>query len=158
MDIHTEIQNAVRSKWLAWLLLGLGALLVLLLVFDAGLAVGTRRAMELRGGPRVDGHSAPMFGIGGFGVTMPHGFIPDGHGAVGTIQSINLPTITIKTRDGDTEEVVLSDSTTIESATTSMNATNLAVGQQIVAVGNPNAATSSQRMTAELIRVLPPLR
>jgi hypothetical protein len=97
-----------------------------------------------------------MFGIGGFGVAMPHGFIPDGHGAVGTIQSISLPTLTIKTRDGSTEEVDLTASTTVESATSSMQAVGLSVGEQIVAVGNPSAATSSQRMTAELIRVLPP--
>ncbi len=155
MDTEKDVHSARRSKWLTWLLLCLGAALVLLLVFDAGLAIGTRRALELRGGP-ARGHDAPMLGLGGFGVAMPHGFIPGGHGAVGTIQSISPSILTIKTRSGDSEEIVMNASTTIESATTSLPQSGLHVGDQIVAIGNPSAATSSTRMTAELIRVLPP--
>ena len=154
MDTPQEVRSAIRSRRLAWILMGLGGLLVLFLVFDAGFALGTRRGLEMRGDHQI-GRQGPMFGFGGFGVAIPHSFIPDGHGAVGTIEQVSLPTLSIKTRDGDSEQVTLSPQTTIESPTTTLSQQDLHVGEEIVAVGDPNTATSTQ-LEAELIRILPP--
>lgn len=158
MNLIQKIQNVGLSRWLAWMLIGLGVLLVVLLIFDAGVAVGMRRSIRMRGLSEMSRGQPPQFGFGSFGVSMPHGFIPDGHGAVGAIISISLPTLVIQTRDGTSEEVLLTASTTIR-GTTTLTQTDLHVGDKIVALGNPNAATSSQRLEAELIRVLsqPPM-
>jgi hypothetical protein len=147
------------SRRLSWGVLALGAVLVLFLVFDAGFVLGSRRALEMHG-PRMIGMRGtmpgPNFGFGGWGVAMPHGFIPEGHGAVGTIESISLPTITISTRDGDdTETVLLTPQTKVQGATTSISQDQLQIGQEVVALGEPGTTTANQ-LTAVLIRILPP--
>ncbi len=139
--------------------MALGAGLVLFLVFDAGFVLGSRRAMEMHG-PRMitmrGTAQGPNFGFGGWGVAMPHGFLPEGHGAVGTIESISLPTITISTRDGDdAETVLLTPQTKIQGATSSISQDQLQVGQEVVALGEPGTTTANQ-LTAVIIRILPP--
>lgn len=150
MDTHSE-RTQLWSRRFSWVLVAVGGILVLLLIFDAGFVLGSRRSLEMRG-PRGE----PNFGLAGWGVAIPHGFAPQGHGAVGTIQSISLPNIVITTRDGDdTQTVVITPQTKIESATTSISDQQLHVGQQIVALGEPGTTTQTQ-LRAVLIRILPP--
>jgi hypothetical protein len=84
---------------------------------------------------------------------LPHSFLPDGHGVVGSIQSISLPTLTVAERDGEQESITLNASTTVERGSQAVAPSSLAVGQQILIVGMPGSTEGS--MQAQLIKVFP---
>ncbi len=149
-----DTREKVRFGWLRWALLALGALLIFFLIFDAGVAVGMRYSMGMRGPGGHVGMPAQQFGFGGFGIAVPHGYIPEGHGAVGTIQTIDATTITLQTREGGTQVVAINANTHIQSATTTGTLKDLRPGQTIVVLGDPHEATSSQQLTAAFIRIL----
>ncbi len=148
--MENEERSKKISRRLSWALMALGGVLVLLLIFDAGFVLGSRHTLETRGARMsiMQNGPGPNFGIGAWGVSMPHGFAPDGHGAVGTIENISLPKVTITTRDGDDTKIILiTPQTKIEG--------QLEVGQQIIAIGEPGTTTEGQ-LTAVLVRILPP--
>ncbi|MBI5301317.1 MAG: hypothetical protein HY868_04200 [Chloroflexi bacterium] len=101
-------------------LLIFGAVIILALVFGAGFVAGR---MSVRFTTRAD---APRV-------------IPGGHGALGAIQSIEGPVITLATRDGIVQ-VVVDQKTLIERATRGKTITlaELRVGDRIAVIGSPN--------------------
>lgn len=123
----------------------LGEVLVGLLIFHAGVAYGERNAFDRMNGTQ---ESPPPFGFG----FLPHGFIPEGHGAVGTITAVTLPTFTLEERDGDEEVVRVSSSTNIRADVGTD--TTLQIGDAVVVIGEPNS--DSEQMNAQLIHIVPP--
>lgn len=121
----------------------LGEMLVGLLIFHAGYSYGERSAYGRMHGA---GYATSPLGFG----FLPHGFMPEGHGAVGTISSISLPTFTLQERDGDEEVVRVSSSTSIR-ADSGANA--LQVGEAVVVIGEPN--DGDEQMNAIIIHILP---
>jgi hypothetical protein len=97
-----------------------------------------------------------MVGFGNYGFNVPHGFAPGEHGAVGTIRSISLPTFTMQDRDGDTQTVTLTSSTVIKNATSTLTQNDLHAGEQVIVLGNPHTASSSDTIQAVLIHIVPP--
>lgn len=138
-----------------WAIIGFGALLVALLIFDAGFALGARHAFERHGHEAHGG--GPVFQLGGYGFSLPRGFTPGEHGAVGTIQSISLPTFTLSERDGDMQTVTITPTTVIKGATSTLMQSDLHAGQQVIVLGNPRTASSSESIQAVFIRIFPPL-
>lgn len=125
-----------RTKWIFVVLI---ALLLGLLIFDAGLTVGERRARP------------PQPPFNAYGVPLPHMY-GAGHGADGIITSVNLPqSFTLTTRDGDTDTVLIGTSTELEPAGTPTS-TLLVAGSHIIVIGEPEVNESIQAL---LIRVLP---
>ena len=130
----------------------IGAVILSFLIFHAGVVFGTHR--NPFGGPsdRPDMSRGfhPSFFPGDF--EMPHGFIPNSHGAVGAITEITLPTFRMETREGTSQTISISTSTIIRNIDNSADTSALSVGNQVIVLGDTN---SEGRIDAKLIRILP---
>jgi len=119
----------------------IGALLLAALIFHAGVVYGSHRNPFGR-------HDAgrgfrPPFFPGN--LELPHGFIWNDHGAVGTITAITLPTFLMQTREGTIQSILIGTSTVIRSNTL------LSMGDEVIVLGEPD---NQGRIDATLIRVL----
>ena len=122
-----------------------GEILVCLLVFQAGVAFGERRVFH---GMHDPSHGLiPEFGF------LSHSFIPQGHGVVGTITNVSLPTFTVATREGEVETVTVSTSTVIRGFP-GITEHDLRAGQDVTILGNPE--NSSEEFTARFINIMMP--
>ena len=144
----SELKDFISSGWGRRVLSGLGVLLIALLIFHAGVSIGSRRHFQGRGGPGFGFRAAPGF----FEVRMPRGFIQNGHGTVGTVESVSTSSIMVDTRDGSSQTVLLTDATVIRSGGGDASSTAVSVGQQVIVLGTPNDDGS---ISANLIRSLP---
>ena len=147
-----EIKNTLRSKGFSKILLIVGGLIVVLIIFQAGVVVGFHKAaFSNRWGDSYGeifvGRRGGMMGTMGYGV----GYYTS-HGATGKIVKIELPNIIILGPDNIEKVVVTSDTTQIVSFQSKIKSTDLKVGDFVVAIGYPN--TNSQ-IQANLIRVMP---
>lgn len=129
-----------NTRYVIW---GLVALVLALLIFHAGVAVGSRRDEGLR----PSGPQGAFSGI--WGMPLPHGYIAGGHGAVGEIESFTAPTLVIETRDDSTESVTVASTTTLNPEGSA--ATELVPGAHVIILGTPQNGI----LTATLIRILP---
>ena len=125
-------------------------LLYTMLVFHAGAMFGAR-AILVEGPRRFHGIPPPPLP---FGVSMPHGFMPQGHGLVGVVQSVTPPYFTITTREGDETRVVLATSSTIRSGNSTLRASELRVGDAVILVGEPEHIEGEGYLEAHLVRVI----
>lgn len=144
----SDFKNFMSSERGRKTLYALGALFLAILIFHAGVAVGSHR--------HVRGKSEMEHGWGfrgpGFDVKFPRGFIAGSHGAVGIIVSVGSSSITLRTRDGETQTVLLTNTTVTRSESGDASSTTLSVGQHIIILGSPSDAGA---LTADLIRILP---
>lgn len=125
-----------NTRWIWW---GLGALVLALLIFHAGYALGTRRGLP--SGPDR------AVRVGGFGISKfmpPQTFIVGGHGAAGTIATVTLPTIILKQNDGDDETVLVTASSTIRPPEP------LSAGQYVIILGTPEGSSTLQAKLIEI--------
>lgn len=143
-------ENIILSKNVRLAAGVIGALILTLLIFHAGVVFGSHR--NSFGGPSVRSDMGrgfrPPFLPGSF--ELPHGFIQDGHGAVGAITAITLPTLTMETREGTSKTILVGTSTMIRSMRGTDNGA-LLVGNKIIVLGKPD---SQGRIDAKLIRIL----
>jgi|SRR3989344_7553929 len=141
-----QFKKLVPSEKVRQVLYGLGILFVAMLIFHAGVVTGSHR--------HFPGKAGPGFGLRGpgFNVQLPRGFIPNGHGSVGTIQNVSTSSITLQTRDGATQTVLLTDKTSIRTQSGAASSTALSVGQQVIILGTPN---DDGTISADLIRATP---
>lgn len=127
------------SHWQRYALIALIGLSVLGTVFGAGFFVGRWRG-RTSGAPAS---AAPTQVLA-----------PGGHGALGNITQIEATTLTIQTREGTTQTIVVDAKTRIERGTfkpTKLTLHELKVGDRIIVVGRPNA---QGYIKANVIRVL----
>jgi len=127
----------MQTKWPRIVLIVLGAVLALCLLLGAGIFVvrlshRPGRPMELLW---------QMFGLN------------NGHGAVGSIQSIDSQTqaVTLHLRDGTTQLVLVNKDTRIEKGRTRITLSDLKAGDRVTVIGTPD---NQGRITARWIRVL----
>ncbi len=140
-----------ESHTLRGILLGAGSLLVLLLVFQAGLFVGYHKAEAAY---RWGESYYQTFG-------RPHGpmqalerdDLPMAHGMIGTVVKIALPTITLESSDHVERDVVIASSTIIRQFRDTIGAGAIHVGDQIVVFGSPDHAG---HIEAALVRLMAP--
>ena len=137
-----------KTKWFIWGALGV---VVVVLVYHAGFVAGQHQHMR----PRVPfGGAMPTTG-GMLGGIMPQeGFVEDGHGAVGEIATVTLPTFTLTTREGLTEKVYAGTSTIVTgAANTGVN--SLTHGQLVIIIGDPQDQDDQGYLDARIIHILP---
>ena len=135
-----------NTRWIIW---GVLVLIFEALVFHAGVVAGSRNPLHNRpmpGGPGFEAH-IPFGGA----VMLPEGFMPSGHGALGTISSIALPILTLTSRDGTTLNVEISSTTQVTGLT---GGADLVVGDTIIVLGDPKDTDERGEVDARLIRVL----
>ncbi len=121
--------------------ISIGAILLAALIFHAGVVYGSHRSRF--GRDDVTRGFRPPFFPGNF--ELPHGFLQNNHGAIGTITTISLPTFTMQTREGTSQTILMGSTTALRSNKT------LAPGDEVIVLGEPD---SQGRIDAMLIRVL----
>lgn len=146
MNWHPRLRDISHSHGTTIALVVGGELIVGLLIFHAGTAFGERHALSRM---HMGRQLAPVLGMG----FLPHGFMPDEHGAVGTIMNITLPLLTLKTRDGREESVRIASSTQVRSTSADPSVDQLKVGQSVIVLGDPDD-TAPGDIDARLIRIL----
>lgn len=152
MNINIDFNKIFQSKALKITLLAIIVFIILLLVFQAGVFVGLRKAgfsykwgenyHRNFGGPR-----------GGFmGIPMMDKEYLNPHGTFGKIIKIELPTIIIQSQNEAEKTIFIKDDTAIRRLNETIKSADLKVGDQVVVIGEPN---EQGQIEAKLIRVTP---
>jgi len=151
-----ELKNFLQSNRTKHILYGIGTAVVALLIFQAGVIVGFKKASFSNRlgdnfyrtfGERRDPRGLPP----SFG--MMQGVDPsNAHGTIGKIAGIALPQLIVADRDGTEKTIVVSDKTDIRRFRDSIKPTELKVGDIVTIIGAP---TENGQIKAELIRVMP---
>jgi len=147
------LEDYFFTKNIKWVLWGTFAVVLALLIFHAGVVVGSH---EPRG--RMNGAPNGQFmnGQGPLGSIMPtQGYVEDAHGAVGTIATVTLPTFTMQSRDGMTEKIYAGTSTVVTGGTMP-NTGALKGGLLFIVIGDPGD-TDDGYLEARIIHILPSL-
>lgn len=129
-----------KSQWRRYALIVFIGACVLGTVFGAGFFVG-----------RWSGRASLPSALPASRTILPS----SGHGAIGKIVQIEGTTLTLQTREGATQTILIETKTRIERGAlkpTKLTARDLKVGDHIIVVGAPNA---QRQIRANLIRVLP---
>lgn len=132
-----RFESLFASKWLRYGLVAISGLIVLILVFGAGFAAGR--------------WSASPFGQ--FVRTSRDVTSRSGHGAIGMVQTIDGQKITIQSRDGKLETILVSDDTKFDKNFQKISFSDLKVNDQIVVIGSPN---EDGEINARLIGLVDP--
>ena len=147
--IYEDIKKVFESKILVGFLYGIGAIVLVALIFSAGVAVGFHKASFGRAwGENYERNfgmrpGRMMFGDDNF---------PNPHGSIGKIIKIELPTITTEDNDGTEKAVLIGSDTKIEKAREPLQPADLKTGDFVVVIGNPN---DQGQIEAKLIRIMP---
>jgi hypothetical protein len=129
----------------------LGGLIVLLVVFQAGVFVGFHKASI---GFGFDEHAfrayREHFHRGPMG--MPLDDFPEAHGALGRVILVSLPTLIVEEK-GNTKIVRIGERTVVRRGHDKVSPTNIAPEDFVVVIGSPN---DMSEIDAKFIRILPP--
>lgn len=137
------------SNGYARLIKALGILLCILIIFATGMFAGYKKAdFDARWNRNYMNAGGPH------SIFAP--FFPDNddipHGASGEIVSVKLPSILLRSRDNNERVAIINDTTSIRRFRAIASTTDLATGEQVIVLGNPD---SQGRLNAVLIRILP---
>lgn len=141
-----SIRNTVSYKSARIALSVIGVIVLSALIFHAGLSIGSHSRFRDRDDSRYE-FQAP----GGFSVRMPRGYIQEGHGVVGTVESVATSSLVLKSRDGAEQTVLLTDDTSVRNRFGDASSTAITVGDQAVVIGTPN---EDGTVSASVIRVM----
>lgn len=150
-----DMQEFLQSQKFRGVIVVVVIAVVLLLVFQAGMFVGYRKAaFSYRFGDNYyrvfEGRDARPFRMM-MGPGFMGGFM-DGHGAAGKIVSADPPVFVVSdTNDGE-KVVVVSDDTRIRRFNQTVAPADLKVGDTVVVFGAPN---DNSQIEARLIRLIP---
>lgn len=145
--------------------------IIIMAIFQAGIFVGYHKAMFYKSAGtnyyRQDRFGSKFEDKKGmekrdrqnptdrFGKFMTEIDVPGGHGAVGKIVSINLPTIIVASPDNIEKTITISDETIIRQFRENIKSDQLQVGEIIAVVGEISSSDDGL-IKAKLIRILPP--
>lgn len=149
-----DFNKLFQSKSFKVGLIVLGAFIVLLLVFRAGVFVGYKKAQfSYRWGENYHrnfaGPRSGFFGDFRRGFGDRGGFI-NAHGTFGSVIKVDGNTIIVKGRDNVEKTVLVSDNTTINKGRETIKVSDLKVDDRVVIIGSPN---DQGQIEAKLIRV-----
>lgn len=150
--MNIDIKNFVRSQSFKGILVGVLVTVVILLVFQAGVFVGYRKAaFAYHFGDsyyRVfDGRADK----GPFDIHMRS--FGEAHGAAGKIVDVTLPTFVVTGPDNVEKVVHVQGTTLIRRFDTDAAPEDLKAGDFVVVLGDPN---DNAQIEAKLIRIMPP--
>ena len=148
-----KLKEIIKSKLYLVIAISLAAIVILFLIFGAGMYVGYHKARfsyqwaenyhKNFAGPR-----------GGFFSDFGGKDLIDSHGVSGQIMKIDGSTLVIKGRDNVEKIVVIKDDTTIERFREIIKSSDLKVDDFIVVIGEPN---NPGQIEAKFLRIMPPL-
>lgn len=135
-----------NTKWILW---GALALILALLIFHAGVEVGQQQPRHshasFNGLPPQPGMLS--------GIMPQQDFVADGHGAVGTVATVTLPTFILTSRGGLDEEIYAGTSTVVTGGA-SADTSALKSGETVIVIGDPED-TDDGYLDARIIHILP---
>lgn len=151
MNFDADIKKVFLSKTFGGVLAGFCIAVIVLVIFQAGMHVGFRKASFAgRFGDNYyrtfDNHRMGPSAIG-----MSRMDFVETHGAAGRIVSINLATLVIEDRDGTEKVVLIKKDTVIRLFRKEITSSELAVGDFVVVIGSPN---DQAQIEAQLVRLL----
>lgn len=150
--------NFFQSKNFKKILYGVGIAIAVLLIFQAGMFVGYKKAsFSYRWGDNYyrafGGHRGGERMIVGRMMDSFRGKdFTNSSGAIGRIASINLPTLTIENADGIEKIILIEDDTAIRRFRETVKADELKIGDFVVAIGAPN---DNAQVEAKIVRIMP---
>ena len=147
-----DLNKIFQSKIFQVIVIGIAVLIVILLVFKAGMMVGIKKAdFSCRWSDNYHRNfGGPKGGFwGGFG---DRDFM-DANGTFGQIIKIEGNLLTIKGNQNTEKVILLNENTVIKSMQDTIKATDLKVDDNIVVIGEPN---QTGQIAAKLIRIVPP--
>src|SRR3989344_3922440 len=153
MNEEKTIKKFFQSRdVLKWVIIGLAGFAVLILVFGAGIKVGTMKAnYSYRWAENYHKNfGGPRGGFLGDLRSFPQGDFINGHGVFGSIIKIDGSTIIAKDKDDVEKTILVSDSTIIRKGREKVKLPDLKVDEDIVIIGSPN---EEGQIEAKLIRV-----
>ncbi len=146
-----KFKEFTQSSKFRTLLICLGIAVVALVIFQAGIFIGYRKAsFSYHFGDnyyRAFGQRGPR----PFEVPIRGGFI-EAHGATGKIISVNLPTFVVTGSDNIEKVILIQDDTKIRYLDATITPQTLKVSDMVVVIGSPN---ENSQIEAKLIRVIP---
>ena len=150
--MYQDLKEFAQSRLFQRILMGISAVVLTLLIFQAGMFVGYRKAaFTYRFGDnyyRAFGNAGPgeRF-FASRGGPFPGGLI-EGHGVAGKIVSINLPTFVVTGPDDIEKVILIGDGTRIRRFDTTLSSSDLKVDDFTVILGSPN---DNSQIEAKLI-------
>ncbi|MFA6919417.1 MAG: hypothetical protein WC244_04930 [Patescibacteria group bacterium] len=144
-----------QSKSFMAVILTIATIIVLLLVFMAGMYVGFKKAgFSYQWGENYHRNFAgPQQGFGGgLGGELGGKDFIDAHGTFGQIIQIDGSTLVVKDINNIEKIILVNDKTAINRFRDNIKIGDLKVDEKIVAIGDPN---TSGQIEAKLIRILP---
>lgn len=147
MDTKKQITPKIFNR----IVIILGTILILLLVFQAGIAIGSRRAMFFanKNGNYMREFRDPQSILSPF---LRRDTDINPHGTVGEIVSIKMPEIMLRS-GGDEESIVyITATTSVRNLSGTVSSTTLKVNDRIVVIGEP---LENGSISATFIRILP---
>ena len=146
-----DFNKFFQSKTFKIVIWGIGGIIVFLLIFEAGMIVGFKKAnFSYQWGENYHLNFAGPRG-GFFKEFSGRDFI-GAHGVFGQIIKIDSSTLVIKGRDNVEKIVLIKDSTVIEHFRDTVKITDLKVDDYVVVIGEPNGVG---QIEAKFIRILP---
>lgn len=137
----------MSSKGFHFVLWALGGVVILLLVFGAGVAVGYRSGLfSSRFG---ENYYHNFFG-GGPGGVMGMPTPMNQHGTIGSVISVGSSTIATKDPGGNEQSIVINEDTVIREGNETLTIAGIQDGDQVAVIGEPN---DTGQIAARLIRV-----
>jgi hypothetical protein len=147
--IYEDIKKVFDSKVSFRILGGIGIVVVVLLIFSAGITVGFHKASFGRAwGENYERNFGMMPGRLMFGKDN----FPNANGAAGKIIKVELPTIIVQDKDNTEKVVLIKDDTQIQKMKESVTTKDLKIDDFIVVIGVPN---EQGQVEAKLIRIMP---
>lgn len=151
-----DLDKIFQSKSFRTVIWTLAVIILLLVVFSAGMYVGFKKAdFSYQWGENYHRNFAgPRQGFGRdiMGELGGKDFI-DAHGTLGQIIKIDNSTLVVKGIDNIEKIILVTDKTVINRFKDRIKISDLKVDEKIVTIGDPN---NSGQIEAKLIRVLPP--
>ncbi|MDR3546737.1 MAG: DUF5666 domain-containing protein [Candidatus Pacebacteria bacterium] len=151
MITKDSLLQFVRSRPFTTILIGIGMLIVLLCVFEAGIMIGYREATFSSGwGANYERNFGDKDVQGSIG--LPDGRGPQAFGAIGQIINVSSTTLLIQDPNHQEQKVVVDKDTLIRNQEDTVTTAALTNGSYVVVVGSPN---DSGTIEAKLIRIIP---
>ena len=138
---------------LKWVIVGLAGFVIFVLVFGAGMKVGTLKARySYRWAENYNRNFAgPRGGFFSDWRNSPRGEFINAHGVFGSIIKIDGNTIITKGRDDVEKTVLVSENMLIQKGREAIKLSDLKADESIVIIGSPN---DQGQIEAKFIRVL----
>jgi hypothetical protein len=147
-----ELNNFFQSKNFKRIIVAIGILIVILIIFQVGTAVGFRKAgFSYQWGENYQRNFAGP--RGGFGGDLSGKDFIGTHGVFGKILKIEGQTLAIDGPNGLEQIILVKEGTIIKRFQDTVKITDLKIGDYIVVIGQPD---SQGQIQGELIRIIPP--